>query len=252
MSNNRKAGPRPAKARATQPAARDHGGVCVAFIHPGETSAFFTTSMLAMMLYDGHTERHITGLVNEWSSANVSAARNKLTALFCDEKPDADWLMFIDADMGFEHDALERLMRVADPDTAPVVGGLCFGAQADRLFPTIYQVVRVESGLRVNRTHEYERDAVVQVAATGSAFLLIHRRVIEAVREARVSKAFPWFQETELDGDPVGEDITFCLRAGMLGFPIFVDTRVKVGHHKSWLLTEEVFESQQREAAGAA
>jgi hypothetical protein len=186
------------------------------------------------------------GLLNEWSSANVSAARNSLTAKFLAEHT-AEWLLWIDADMGWDHSALEQLLAVADPVRAPIVGGLCFGASGDQLFPTIYQFAEVEGRITTVRLNDYERDAMVQVAATGAAFLLIHRSVLVAMRDRKFNEVFPWFQETELSGQPAGEDLTFCIRAGICEFPIWVNTAVKVGHHKSHLLTEELFDSQNKE-----
>lgn len=216
----------------------------VAFIHPGQTSAFFTTSMMAMLLHDQHADRRIVGLLNEWSSANVSAARNSLTGKFVEDYPQADWLLWVDADMAWEHDALDALLANADPVKAPVVGGLCFGASNDRLFPTIYQMGE-RKGLPVTvRVDDYPDDSMVQCAATGAAFLLVHRTVLETVRDRAFNAVFPWFQETELSGYPAGEDLTFCLRAGICGFPVHVNTAVHVGHHKSRLLTHEMFREQ--------
>jgi hypothetical protein len=232
------------KARRDVEAERAANRVVIAFIHPGECSAYFTTSLVGSLLYDRATSRRIVNLFNEWSSANVSASRNNLTQRFLDET-DADWLWWIDADMGWDPDALDRLLEVADPETCPVVGGLCFGASGDLLFPTIYQWAEIDGQLTTVRIREYERDAVVQVAATGAAFLLVHRSVLEKVRERAFSKAFPWFQETELGGQPVGEDLTFCIRAGLMQAPVHVHTGVKVGHHKSSLLTEALFDAQR-------
>lgn len=220
--------------------------VTVAFIHPGTVSAYFATSMMAMLLHDQHGPRHITGLLNEWSSANVSASRNTLAATFLDEKT-SDWLLFIDADMAWQHDALDQLLATADPAKAPVVGGLCFGASQDRLWPTIYQIAQADGRLKTVRADTYERDAMIQVAATGAAFLLIHRSVLEEIRRRKYNAAFPFFQESEMDGEPVGEDLTFCLRAGNADFSVWVNTGVKVGHHKSHLLTEELFDSQAKD-----
>lgn len=231
----------PARVKA-QPVQKDR--VVVAFIHPGETSAYFTTSLLGTMLYDQATDRHIVGIINEWSSANVSAARNSLTEKFVDEK-DAEWLLFIDADMGWEHDAVHQLVASADPVERPIVGGLCFGARAGQLFPTIYQLTTVDEKLTTVRVSEFEPDAMVQCSATGAAFLLIHRSVLVAMRAKQFNQAFPWFQETELAGKPAGEDITFGLRAGILGYPVHVNTAVHVGHHKSQLLTVELFHQQR-------
>jgi hypothetical protein len=244
MSNKRK--PASAKVRVTS-AATDR--VVLAYIHPGETSAYFTQSLVNLLMWDQATSRRVVGCINEWSSANVSSSRNALTAQFLDEY-DAEWLLWIDADMAFEHEALDRLIASADPKTHPIVGGLCFGMSAGALFPTIYQFMKTdEGGLTTIRVGEYPDDSLVPCAATGAAFVLIHRTVLESVREKRYSAGFPWFQETEVGGKPAGEDITFCIRATLLGFPIHVDTSVKVGHHKSTLLDHAMFQAQREALA---
>jgi GT2 family glycosyltransferase len=232
------------RARKGTPAGPDTT-VVIAFIHPGQTSAYFTTSLVGSLLYDRATAQRIVGLKNEWSSANVSQPRNNLTRQFL-ETTDAEWLWWIDADMGWDPMALDQLLEVADPVTAPIVGGLCFGAFHDMLFPTIYQFGQVDGKLTTVRMSDYPRDAVVEVASTGAAFLLIHRSALERMRDRGFNKTFPWFQETEMDGQPVGEDLTFCLRARMLEIPVHVNTAVKVGHHKSTLLTEERFLEQSQ------
>lgn len=221
--------------------------VCISFVHPGQVSAYFATSLVGSLLYDRATAQRIVGLHNEWSSANISAPRNRLTAKFLDETT-AEWLWWIDADMGWDPEALDQLLEVADPERAPIVGGLAFGAFHDALFPTIYQFGEVDGQLTTVRVAEYPPDAAVQVAATGAAFLLIHRSALLTIRDRAFNATFPWFQETEMSGRPVGEDLTFCIRAGVCGLPVFVNTAVKVGHHKSSLLTEEMFLTQQGEA----
>lgn len=220
---------------------------CIAFIHPGQTSAYFTTSLVGSLLYDRATAQRITGLHNEWSSANVSAPRNRLTTKFLDET-DAEWLWWIDADMAWDPEALDGLLAAADPVERPIVGGLCFGAFHDMLFPTIYQFGERDGKLTTVRVADYPDDAVVQVAATGAAFLLIHRSALQTIRAREFNATFPFFQETEMSGDPVGEDLTFCLRAAACDIPVHVTTAVKVGHHKSHLLTHELFQRQRQEA----
>lgn len=217
----------------------------IAYIHPGQVSAYFLEAMLGTVLVDDRREQRIQTILQDWSSANVSQSRNKLTAKFLDEY-DAEWLLWIDADMAFTPDAVYGIMAKADPEKYPIVGGLCFGAFHDRLFPTIYLWGENPDGKLVTyRPTEYPLNQMVYVAATGAAFLLIHRSVLHKIRDHGFSKTFPWFQETEYDGDPVGEDLTFCLRAAQLGIPVFVDTSVKIGHHKSTVLTEDVFLAQR-------
>jgi hypothetical protein len=95
MSNRKK--PAPKKVHA---AAAKSDRVVLAYIHPGETSAYFTQSLVNLLMFDQATDRRIVGCLNEWSSANVSASRNSLVAQFL-ENYDAEWLLWIDADMAF-------------------------------------------------------------------------------------------------------------------------------------------------------
>lgn len=237
------------KSTIHQPETR-HDTVVVAFIHPGQVSAFFNTSVIATILHDQHHKRRIVGMMQEWSSANVSAARNSLTARFLEDH-DADWLLWIDSDMAWEQTAVDALIECADPEKAPIVGGLCFGAAQDKLFPTIYQFLkRDDDTISTVRVGQYPADTMLQCAATGAAFLLIHRSILEDIRERNFNTAFPYFQETELAGQPAGEDVTFCLRAGICGAPIYVNTAIKIGHHKSHLLTEDLFLSQTEDVNG--
>lgn len=223
--------------------------VVVAHIHPGQVSSYFHHSMLGLVLSDKVGPQRIVGLLQEWSSANVSMPRNTLTAKFLDEY-DADWLLWIDSDMSFDANALEQLLSLADPTRAPIVGGLCFGSENGNLFPTLWQWAEYADGphagkIVTQRATDYPENAMLQVGATGAAFLLIHRTALEAIRARAFNAVFPFFQETELAGNPCGEDITFCLRAGICGIPIHVNTAVKVGHHKSQVLTADLFRTQQ-------
>ena len=238
------------QARRQREAERTSGKVVVGFLHPGMVSAYFTTSLVQMLLFDQGTDRHIVGMLQEWSSANVSAARNEIVRRFLEHHTAAEWLLFIDSDMQWDHEAIGQLLEVADPTSAPIVGGLCFGAIRDQLFPTIYRLTpTIEGGLTTTRVGDYPRDQLVACDATGAAFLLIHRDVLTAMREREFNRTFLWFQETELDGLPAGEDLTFCLRARGMGVPIHVDTRIKVGHHKSSLYTEDLFDAQRSREA---
>lgn len=241
MSNTRK--PKQ-QTRQARPPKRDHGQeIVIGYVHPGEMSAYFTQSLIGTLLYDRATTQRVTGILNEWSSANVSNARNKIVRSFLTEHQ-ADWLLFIDSDMAWDVSAPEQLLAVADPVTAPIMGGLCFGSAEDRMFPTIYHLVESDEGPMTMRLNDFPEDTVFGCAATGAAFLMIHRDVLEKVAAQQFNAAFPWFQETQLGVNPVSEDITFCLRAAVVGAPTHVHTGVHIGHHKSHLLTHEKFRAQ--------
>lgn len=214
--------------------------VCIAYIHPGQVSSYFTESLIASLFWDQNRRRRIRNIYQEWSSANVSASRNTVTQRFLDRN-DADWLLWVDSDMQWDPRDIDVLLDTADPKTMPVLGGLCFGMAHGKPFPTIYHFAEIDGRLTTIRVPHYEPDAVMQVAATGAAFLLIHRTAIKAISEHGFNEAFPFFQETQNGKDPVGEDLTFCLRLAALGIPVHVHTGVKIGHHKSHVITEGTF-----------
>lgn len=226
----------------------------IGYIHPGQVSSYFCTSMLTTMLWDFEQSgarggRRIANVYQEWSSANVSASRNIVTQRFLDRPDDGDWLLWIDSDMEWTPTDVDMLLDAADPVERPVVGGLCFGMTPDGLFPTLYQFAEIDGQLTTFRVPEYRRDALVQCAATGAAFLLIHRSVLQRMKDHGFNAAFPFFQEVQAGDKPVGEDVAFCLRLGALGVKVFVHTGVRIGHHKSQVLVESMFLKQQLEAA---
>lgn len=226
---------------------RDPKAFIPAYIHPGQVSSYFMESMLATVFYDrsGRRPPRIPNIYQEWSSANVSASRNNIVRRFV-ERNEADWLLLVDADMRWSPLDIDLLLDVADPKERPVVGGLAFGMSGDEMFPTIYHFAELEPGKPTTiRVREYPQDALIKVAATGAAFLLVHRNVLQAIEAAAFNPAFPWFQETQHGDQPVGEDITFCLRVISAGFPVHVHTGARIGHHKSQVLTEELFLTQQ-------
>lgn len=218
--------------------------VAVGYVHPDHLSAWFHSSLVNLVLADVAGPRRLVAKIGEHSSANISNARNDIVRKFLTTS--ADWLWMVDSDMVFPVDILEELLANADPERAPIVGGLCFGTDEGRLFPTLYTAEKNADGrLHPMRYGDYPTDAMFQVIATGAACTLVHRSVYERIQERGYNKTYPWYQETEwAPGMPCSEDITFCVRAGQLGIPIWVDTAAKLGHHKSHLLDEALFRAQ--------
>jgi GT2 family glycosyltransferase len=184
------------------------------------------------------------------TSAGVVEGRNEVVKNFLDG--DAEWLWFVDADMGWDHDALERLIAVADKDERPIVGGLCFGFGpiSDRLdhaqavikkpFPTIFDLAETDDDAAFRPRWWYTPGTVVKCSATGAAMLLIHRTVLEQIAD---KWGAVWFDRMRHPKAKKlwGEDTSFCARAGLLGFPVFVHTGVRTSHAKTIYVTETTF-----------
>lgn len=142
-----------------------------------------------------------------------------------------DWLLFIDDDMVWEPDAVGRLIAARDECDADIIGALCYRRSAPHQ-PTMFMRERRDSG-GYNYLEDWSDD-LIEVDATGMAFCLIHRRVLERIadspmppydirRQMGPSNFFRW--EGEL-----GEDLRFCQDAKAAGCRIWVDTRIEIGH----------------------
>lgn len=223
--------------------------VVIGWVHPGTVTAAFMDSVLRTIAFDRGNGNRLLGWNGVQCSANISSGRNELVKWFLASP--AQWLMCIDTDMIWSPDAVHALLAVASEDR-PIVGGLCFGMEPDtgQIFPTLYDITGEAGSVEFIRYEEYPENTLMPVMGTGAAFLLLHRKALERVRDEKFSDAYPWFQERELDGKRIGEDLAFCMRAGSLGIPVHVHTGVQIGHLKTHPIGAPMFQAQR--AAGTA
>jgi glycosyltransferase involved in cell wall biosynthesis len=235
--------------------------VCIGTPHLDTAGWNYVESVLRMAAYDkqhGNHLLHNSGLMNNgalaavWGrSMELSHARNTAAAAFLSS--DADWLLWIDSDIGFEQDALEKLLSVADPETAPIVGALAFiegdyshdwhGGLRASLAPTLYDWAWVEpktgmpGAYKMITRQSWTPDEVTRVGATGCGMLLTHRSVYEKIAAWNQENGAPpqiWFERIPgPDGEKCGEDISFCIRAHQVDVPVFVHTGVTTTHQKT-------------------
>jgi hypothetical protein len=205
--------------------------VTVGYVHGNEVSHSFAESYLNMILQDKDNDGPLSrgGWVRvRCGTDGLPAARNETVLQFL--ATESDWLF---------------------------VGALCFaqremagdGSSGYRCTatPTIYDWAH---GVDMKGKHrqgfvartEYDVNALNKCGATGSAAILIHRSVFEAVRE----QFGPVWYNRAPEGEPdargvvvmLGEDMSFCMRAGSLGIPVHVHTGVRTTHHKAVWLAE--------------
>lgn len=241
----------------------DYPQVAVAYLHPGEVSHAFSMSLLKLMLHE--TAR--TGMppfvfAQRCGTLGIVRGRNETTRDFLD-RTTCEWLLWIDSDMGFAPDSLERLLRSADKYNRPILGGLCFGlrreettpdtnAERFRMFPTIYGWREFDDRVGFEVRVDYPRDQVTAASATGAAFMLVHRRALDAIRQRDGDN---WFTQVT---HPVGptefsEDMSFCIRAAAANQAVHVHTGVKTCHDKGGIfLDENAWDRQQTLDAPAA
>ena len=186
-------------------------------------------------------------------SGGLVAARNKVAKTFLDQT-ECEWLFMVDSDMSFDADIVERLVASADRYDRPIVGALCFGmqhlhtderfAQTMLIVPTLYEFVDTGDEVGFRTMPDYERDAMVKVAGTGAAAVLIHRRALYLIRQ---KYGDVWYDPITHPTGPTtfSEDLSFCVRAAGCDLPIFVDTSVQTAHDKGGIFLDQVtFEHQ--------
>lgn len=141
----------------------------------------------------------------------------------------ADRILFIDSDMYFKPDLMAQL--AADLDTGlDFVSGLFF----KRLFPTqplIYSGFGEGNKPQVY-TH-YPKDTMFPIAGCGFGAVMMNVKMLKDVADAYGSPFFP-MQE-------MGEDIAFCWRAKHLGYKLWCDSRIKVGHAGLFIYGEDQY-----------
>jgi hypothetical protein len=216
--------------------------VMVATLDNGLVRGEFMKSMVDMVAWDANYDHKIHSVIRSQSSANISNSRNFIVEEFLSSS--AQKLMMIDSDMVFKPDLVHRLAEDVDGET-PIVGGLTWRVSKvdGKVSTTMYLL---DDNDQLMQPAEWPEDALVQVWATGAAVLMVHRSAFEKVKKAEFSPAFPYFQESTWKGDPVSEDVTFCVRAQMVHCPVLVDTGVEVGHVKERILSIKDWRFQQQ------
>jgi len=241
--------------------------VVLAYVVSNDVAYSWHRSMMGLVAFDaglhGRLQKPGGYLAIKYGTGGLIEARNQAIHEFLEDYA-ADWLFWLDTDMGFQPDALELLLAAADPAERPIVGGLCFAQREDepdgmggwrtQPTPTIYDWITLgaESGYAVR--WDYPIDTVTQCHATGSACVLIHRSVLEKMRDAFTSGEIrpAWYDRlpNPSTGQLLSEDLSFCARAGALGFPVFIDTRVKTSHYKQqWVAEEDYIRQRYVQAA---
>jgi GT2 family glycosyltransferase len=150
----------------------------------------------------------------------IHLARNMLLMEAIDL--DATHLLFIDADMVFPKDGLDKLIA-HDKD---IIGGL-YHTRAEKHNPVIYR----KKGDSLEIIEDYPKDKIFKVDVIGTGFLLIKMEVFK-----NMQPPFFYYADPEEYGlksvhlADLGEDTTFCLKARKNNYKIFCDPTIKIGH----------------------
>ncbi len=231
--------------------------VAAAFIHDGDSVDYsFHHSWDQLRQLDlMHGARLPRGGLFAWRAGTdgLADARNSAVRQFLTQS-EASWLWWVDTDMGFAPDTVERLLEAADSAQRPVVGALCFanrdveddgmGGRLALAAPVILDWKHIDGEAGFDTRWNYPQNAVVRCDGTGSACVLIHRSVFERIAETYGPN---WYSRARnpSTNQMISEDLSFCARLMALSIPVFVHTGVKTTHAKRVWLSEEHYWQQR-------
>lgn len=181
----------------------------------------------------GYAVRRVRGY------AAIDQARSQLASDALAEGYDE--IMWIDADMGFDPDDVEKLRSHPLPIVCGIGVKKGHRALACHVLPGTTEVIFGRQG------------GLVEVLYAGAAFLLTRREVYETISarlelptcNQRFERTLtPYFMPLIVPDPPhgawyLGEDYAFCHRARQCGYKIMADTTIRLRHYGSYGFTWE-------------
>lgn len=169
------------------------------------------------------------------SSSLVYDARNNLAKQAVDGG--FDRILWLDSDMDFDTDLLERLTSDLEEHKLDIVGGIYF-SRKEPIVPVVYQKVGYYHDEELDTVtpcalnyYEYPKDELFPCEGIGFGAVLV---TVDLVKKVQEKYGLPF--------SPVlgfGEDLSFCIRARDVGATIMCDSRIKVGHVGNKAYTEK-------------
>ena len=180
-------------------------------------------------------------------SGLLSKMRNRVVKAFLDNT-DSDWLLMIDTDEQLTTEVFDLLINTAHDKERPVVSGLVFAAfdAHKHLYPKPLPAIFQDVPEGFLPLFKYDKNSVFEIDACGTGCVLIHRSVLEKMREMADPNQGPdwcWFWDGPIEGNWISEDLLFSRRIRQLGFSIYVNTGAVLPHQKSYWLSQEHHEA---------
>lgn len=145
----------------------------------------------------------------------------------------ADYVLWLDSDVIFEPDLMERLME--DIQGRDMVTAVYHGRRPP-FKPVIWKTITtglLPENMVVEQYDDYPEDGLFEIAACGFGAVLMKIGVIADVAAT--------FHQTFSPLPGLGEDLSFCVRARNCGIKIWCDPKLQIGHKGSTIINQNTF-----------
>lgn len=185
----------------------------------------FVASLVGMNKFDGRD--HVEIMFSQ--NSLVYDSRNGIAAKAITQK--FDRVLWLDSDMVFEPDLMQRLAARLD-EGYDIVTGLYFTRKLP-VQPVVYKSITQEPPAAESYI-DYPKNGFFEVAGCGFGGVMTTTQALYDVGHVYGNPFSP------LPG--IGEDFSFCLRATSLGKRIYCDASVKLKHCSNYEIGEADFE----------
>lgn len=167
----------------------------------------------------------------------VYDSRNKLAGYAI--KTEADYILWIDSDMVFQPDTLERMMAVLDEhEEIDILCGLYF-RRSTPFTPVLFSKLENKGNDVEFEELKTVPDELFEVAGCGFGCVLMRTDCLFDI--ASTEQQGNWF--TPLAN--AGEDCAFCIRAREHGYRIFCDPTIDLGHMAYAPVTKDFYQTMK-------
>lgn len=149
-------------------------------------------------------------------------------------KAEADWVLWLDSDMTFPPDLLQRMLKICEDNGLDFLSGLYFRRNPPYSTVLYDRLEATEKGASFT-TFESVPDGLFEIGGCGFGGVLMKADVLMDVM-GKFKRMFD-----PLDG--MGEDLSFCWRARQCGYKLYCDSSLEMGHVGYAEITREYFEA---------
>jgi hypothetical protein len=215
--------------------------ISVAWCDNGMVDGKFMQGVVDVMLKSG-----IKFETSLRSQGNQIARQREKVISYWYEQNKSDWLLWVDSDIVISVDKFKLLWESKDAKERPIVTGVYFTTDTpeDPLMipmPTVYNFAEEDGVFGIQRMHPLPDNELVKVGAAGMGFVLMHRSVVERIRE--VLPDVPFFTEAGMNKTFIGEDIYFYALCDKAQVPVWCHTGATVPHMKRFSFDEHYYKA---------
>lgn len=214
--------------------------LAIAWCDNGMVDGKFMQGVTDVMIHSGV---NITTTMR--SQGNQIARQRDKVINYWYEQNKSEWLLWVDSDVVISPETFKLLWDSKDIKERPVVSGVYFTTDFPEQslmepMPTIFWFAANGNEVGIKRVHPMPKDKLLKVGAAGMGFVLMHRSVVDRIRE--VLPDVPLFSDIGHGDKFMGEDIYFFALCDKAEVPVYAHTGATVPHMKRFSFDEPYYD----------